>query len=91
MPLPKLNYVYYANGNKDSQPLLNEDRVNDRLWTRLLRQSKRLYLIPIPRAQRTEPAFWTKSKAANESWLIRRDCRKNGGKIAAEPHQLFRA
>jgi putrescine transport system substrate-binding protein len=23
------NYVYYANGNKDSQPLLNEDVIGD--------------------------------------------------------------
>ena len=59
------NYVYYANGNKDSQPLLNDDVINDPAIYPPAETIGRLYIVnPYPpTAQRTLNRLWTKVKS----------------------------
>ena len=59
------NYVYYANGNKDSQTLLNEDVINDPAIYPSPETVERLYTVsPFPpKAQRVLTRLWTKIKS----------------------------
>ena len=56
------NYVYYANGNKASQPLLEEDLINDPGVYPTEDATKGLYakLAYSPKAQRVATRLWTK-------------------------------
>ncbi len=56
------NYVYYANGNKASQPLLEEDLINDPGVYPTEEATKALYtkLAYDPKAQRVATRLWTK-------------------------------
>ena len=60
------NYVYYANGNKDSQQYLNEDVINDPAIYPSPEATERLYTTTPypPRVQRTVTRLWTNVKAA---------------------------
>lgn len=59
------NYVYYANGNKASQELLNEDVINDPAIYPPPETMDRLYTVSPypPRAQRTLNRHWTRIKS----------------------------
>jgi putrescine transport system substrate-binding protein len=59
------NYVYYANGNKDSQALLNDDVINDAAIYPPAETIERLYTVsPFPpKAQRVITRLWTKVKS----------------------------
>ncbi len=56
------NYVYYANGNKASQPLLEEDLIGDPGVYPTEEATKRLYakLAYDPKTQRVATRIWTK-------------------------------
>lgn len=56
------NYVYYANGNKASQPLLEEDLINDPGVYPTEEATKGLYtkLAYDPKTQRVATRIWTK-------------------------------
>lgn len=56
------NYVYYANGNKASQPLLEEDLINDPGVYPTAEATKGLYakLAYDPKTQRIATRIWTK-------------------------------
>lgn len=56
------NYVYYANGNKASQPLLEEDLINDPGVYPTEEATKGLYskLAYDPKTQRVATRLWTK-------------------------------
>ncbi|MBL4646264.1 MAG: spermidine/putrescine ABC transporter substrate-binding protein PotF [Hyphomicrobiales bacterium] len=58
------NYVYYANGNKTSQPLLEEDVINDPAIYPTAEATKNLYTVKAygPRVQRTVTRSWTRVK-----------------------------
>jgi putrescine transport system substrate-binding protein len=58
------NYVYYANGNKDSQELLNEDVIGDPAIYPDEETIERLYTTSpyTPQAQRVVTRLWTKVK-----------------------------
>ncbi len=59
------NYVYYANGNKDSQPLLNDDVIGDPAIYPTDEVIQRLYTTTPypPRAQRVLTRLWTRVKS----------------------------
>jgi putrescine transport system substrate-binding protein len=56
------NYVYYANGNKASQPLLEEDLINDPGVYPTPEATERLYIKTAydPKTQRIATRLWTK-------------------------------
>ena len=58
------NYVYYANGNKASQPLLEDDVINDPAIYPTAEAIENLYTVTAfpPRPQRTLTRTWTKVK-----------------------------
>lgn len=59
------NYVYYANGNKDSQPLLEEDVLKDPAIYPSEEALQKLYikLAYPPKVQRVATRVWTKVKS----------------------------
>ncbi len=59
------NYVYYANGNKDSQPMLEEDVIGDPAVYPDDETMAKLYTTTPydPRSQRTVTRLWTKVKS----------------------------
>jgi putrescine transport system substrate-binding protein len=61
------NFVYYANGNKDSQPLLNEDVIGDKAIYPDEATLQRLFTSTTypPKAQRVLTRLWTNLKANN--------------------------
>lgn len=61
------NYVYYANGNLASQPLLNEDVINDTaIYPDKATMEKLFTVTPYgPKIQRVVTRAWTKIKNAN--------------------------
>jgi putrescine transport system substrate-binding protein len=61
------NYVYYANGNKASQPLLNEDVIGDPAIYPPAETLKRLFVTTPygPRVQRVVTRLWTKIKTGS--------------------------
>jgi putrescine transport system substrate-binding protein len=61
------NYVYYANGNKASQELLEEDVINDPAIYPPAAVLEKLYTIRAydPRTQRTVTRAWTKVKTGS--------------------------
>ena len=60
------NYVYYANGNKASQPYLEEDLIGDPAIYPTPEALKRLYTTTPypPKIQRTVTRIWTKVKSS---------------------------
>jgi len=58
------NYVYYANGNKASQPMLNEDVIGDTAVYPDAETLDNLYTVTAypPRVQRNVTRLWTKVK-----------------------------
>jgi len=61
------NYVYYANGNKASQPLLNEDVIGDPAIYPPEATVQRLYVASPygPKVQRVVTRLWTKIKTGS--------------------------
>mgnify|MGYP001073465478 CR=1 FL=1 len=61
------NYVYYANGNKASQPLLNEDVIGDPAVYPSEKAVSGLYIVPPypPKGQRRITRAWTSLKSGN--------------------------
>ena len=61
------NYVYYANGNEASKPLLNEDVVNDPAIYPSEEATERLYVVTPydPRTQRVVTRAWTRVKTGS--------------------------
>ncbi|MEO0623225.1 MAG: polyamine ABC transporter substrate-binding protein [Pseudomonadota bacterium] len=61
------NYVYYANGNKASQPLLNEDVIGDPAIYPPAEAVENLYVTTPypPRVQRTVTRLWTRIKTGS--------------------------
>ncbi len=61
------NYVYYANGNQASQPLLNEDVVGDPAIYPSAEARENLYVTSPygPREQRVVTRLWTKIKTGS--------------------------
>ncbi|MEM9145630.1 MAG: polyamine ABC transporter substrate-binding protein [Pseudomonadota bacterium] len=61
------NYVYYANGNKTSQPLLNEDVIGDPAIYPPAEAVANLYVTTPypPRVQRTVTRLWTRIKTGS--------------------------
>ncbi len=59
------NYVYYANGNNDSQPILNEDVISDPAIYPDKETLERLFTSTTydPRSQRVLTRMWTSLKA----------------------------
>ncbi|CUA94519.1 polyamine ABC transporter substrate-binding protein [Pannonibacter indicus] len=59
------NYVFYANGNKDSQPLLNKDVLEDSAIYPDEETIKKLYTVSTKNAQisRIQNRVWTKVKS----------------------------
>jgi putrescine transport system substrate-binding protein len=59
------NYVYYANGNKASQKLLEEDVINDPAIYPTLAALRTLYTVTAygPKVQRVVTRLWTKVKS----------------------------
>ncbi|MGD1875930.1 MAG: polyamine ABC transporter substrate-binding protein [Kiloniellaceae bacterium] len=59
------NYVYYANGNKDSQALLNEDVIGDAAIYPSPAAVEKLYTVSpySPKVQRVVTRLWTKVKS----------------------------
>ena len=58
------NYVYYANGNKASQPLLEKDVITDPAIYPTPEALKRLYITTPypPKIQRVATRIWTRVK-----------------------------
>ena len=59
------NYVWYANGNKASQPMLESDLLSDTSVYPSEEGMKALYIVPpyAPRVQRQVTRLWTKVKS----------------------------
>ncbi len=61
------NYVYYANGNLDSQPMLNEDVIGDpAIYPGQVTLDQLFTTTPYsPRVQRVVTRAWTSVKSGN--------------------------
>ena len=59
------NYVWYANGNKASQPLLDEELLSDTSVYPTDEMMKSMYIVTPyePRVQRQVTRMWTKIKS----------------------------
>jgi putrescine transport system substrate-binding protein len=59
------NYVWYANGNKASQPMLEEDLLSDTSVYPTEEMMKSMYIVTPydPRTQRVVTRLWTKVKS----------------------------
>ena len=59
------NYIYFANGNLASQPMLNEDVINDGAIYPDERATENLYTVQTPpqSAQRVITREWTRLKS----------------------------